>query len=246
MSATYKFNCKVVEVLTVGETITAHAITFSADIIKERPSWSNNYLLDMQTSIQGGYQKYLGVDKTKALRMATLNVLNIQSLSLDFFSKFKLQLDIDYDNSTARKKEILKTLGFSAYYADAASGNQESLVSLLNQFKENMTADLETEITTKGMNPAIITGIKTQVPGMSAANTVQEAAKGSKKLLTDAAVNELNDLYKKIIAICKVGRKVFKDDKAKKDLFSFAKTLKALRGANKGGGDNPPPQPPAQ
>ncbi len=130
-----------------------------------------------------------------------------------------------------------------------ASGSQEALVSLLNQFKENMTAELETELTTKGMNPSLITGIKASTPGMSEANSNQEATKGTKKTLSAESLNELNGIYKKIIAICKVGQKIFKNDKAKKDLFSFTKTLAALRGASKGnssGDSSNAPPPPAK
>lgn len=51
------------------------------------------------------------------------------------------------------------------------------MVSLLSQFKNNLTVDLETEIVAKGTNPELITRLKDYAVTRRTANVTQETAK---------------------------------------------------------------------
>jgi len=59
-------------------------------------------------------------------------------------------------------------------------------------------------------------------------NISQEALKGGRKETSAAAVAEFNAIYEQIIGIAKIAAKFTKDDKAKTQAFSYAKTIKAL------------------
>ena len=77
----------------------------------------------------------------------------------------------------------------------------------------------------------------------------QEDTKIKRPEITSEAVNAFNDIYDDGMAAIDVVKDIFKKDKVKKDLFSFSKVLKNVRGGNRNGGsdnggDQTPPTPP--
>jgi hypothetical protein len=63
------------------------------------------------------------------------------------------------------------------------------------------------------------------------ANVTQEVAKGARKAISNAAVDEFNYIYSEVVSVCKIASLFYKTDPAKKDFFSFAKTVKTLNAA---------------
>jgi hypothetical protein len=95
-------------------------------------------------------------------------------------------------------------------------------------FKNNMTTALKTEITDKGTSATLIDDIITFADQLKDSNISQEALKGGRKEISAAGVLEFNAIYEQIIGIAKIAAKFTKDDKAKTQEFSYAKTIKAL------------------
>ena len=222
-----KYKCHDVEMLTASETILNHCIENSSVLIAKRPLWHDPFFPNLLQTLEEAYSKYLGIDNAKELREASAEVNRLQSSSLNLLSDFKTQLSVDFGSDKPRLNEILNQLGFNGYYRKASNGSQQALMELLAKFKNNMSAELETEITGKGTGAALITGIKDYFETFRAANTRQETAKGKKINITAAEISGLNEVYTTIVGICKIARKAFNADPVKKDLFSFAKTVAA-------------------
>lgn len=248
MGTARRYHCSDGELITVSKTILNHAVENKETIITKKPAWKDPYFQNLQTGLDTVDEKYLGVDSAKSLRGATAALHAVIKPAVGDLTDFNTNLNVDYKKDSARKNEILNNLGFNKYYKKAVHNNQEELSSLLKQFKKNLTVELEAEIIEKGMNPDLITSIKGYADSFEASNVSQETAKGSRPELTAEGINACNGIYDEIAGVCEVGQNTFKKDKLKKDLFSFAKTLAALRGGNSGGGsDNggdqtPPPK----
>ena len=228
MAVKQLFNYPAVDTLIACETILNQSITYSEIITAKRSSWKGTYFPDLLKLVQDSYSIHLGIDNAKALRKATALVRSIQSSALDELKNFKAQIGIDFGSDKTRRDEIFNSLGLTKNFMKAASLNHEALVQLLNQFNNNMTPELEKEITDKGMDLSIITAIKGFAVSFTNANTAQETAKGTRKTISADSMKILNDIYKKVIGICTIAKLAFKNDKEKRDLFAFSRVIKSL------------------
>jgi hypothetical protein len=144
----------------------------------------------------------------------------------------------DFRKDKPRRDEILRELGFTSYLKDTQKGDQEALINLLYQFKTNMDKPLQIEITGKGTDPATIIAITSLTQNLKDKNVTQEGLKGSRKEITDQAVNAFNEIYDRVISLAKIAAKFYKEDKAKAEQFSFKKVKAALN--NSSSKTNPP------
>ena len=216
---------KDVDMLTACGTIIEQAIIHKTFLVSKRSNWIDPFLPDMQTRIKNAFSDFLGIDNAQQMRDATQVVTSIQKNALRDLAEFKVQIMEDFKNKKQRRDEILNRLGFTAHLKDAQGKDQEALIELLLQFKKNMTATLQTEITNAGTSVALITAIIGYADVLKNSNITQETLKGSRKEISQAGVTEFNAIYTQVISIAKISAKFFKDDKAIKDQFSYAKAL---------------------
>lgn len=222
---------KDVEMLTATATIIEQGINHKTFLISKRSTWADPFFPGLQTRIQNAFKNYLGIDNYKALRKATQTVYSIQYPSIKWLGDFKLQIVEDFKKDQAqkiRRKEILTQLGFNAHYKDTTKKDQEALVELLLKFDTNMTSALETEVTAKGIDPALINNIRSNANILNSSNINQETLKGTKKTVTNAAITEFNDIYSEVISVARISARFFQKEPAVKAQFSYAKTLKNL------------------
>lgn len=234
---------KDVDMLTSCATIVEHAIEHKPFLVSKRANWVDPFFPDIQTRIQNAFSNFLGIDNAQQMREATQVVTGIQTNALRDLAEFKVQLMEDFKNNKTRRDEILTRLDFTAHHKEAQNKDQEALIQLLLTFKQNMTATLQTEITNAGTAVALITAIIGYADVLKNSDITQETMKGSRKVVTQAAVEEFNEIYNYVISIAKISAKFFKDDKAIKDKFSFAKTIKNLNKPTKTVTPTPPVTP---
>ena len=233
---------KDVDMLTVCGTIIDHATDNKTFLVSKRANWADPFLPDIKTRISNAFSDVLGIDNAQAMRDATQVVTGIQKNALRDLAEFKVQIMEDFKSNKKRRDEILNRLGFTAHLKDAQNKDQEALIELLLQFKKNMTTALQTEITNAGTSATLITTIIGYADVLKNSNITQETLKGSRKEISQAGVTELNAIYTQVISIAKISAKFFKDNKAIKDQFSYAKGLSNL---NQLKADKPvPPTPP--
>ena len=220
---TRKYNNKDVDMLTATATIIDNAIANKEILQSKRITWADPFFSDLKTKIADITETYLGKDAAKQMRDATKIVLQVQSQALNDLAEFKVQIEQDFKNDTSKKTEILTNLGFSNYYKSAKTGDQEGLVNLLFQFKNNLTAPLSAEIVAKGIAQITIDNIIGYAEVLKTANINQETFKGTRKEITDEAITAFNEIYEKVISIARISSTFYKTEKTKQQLFSFAK-----------------------
>lgn len=223
-----KYKSKDVEMLTAAATIIDNAIANKTLLQSKRSTWTDAFLNDLKTQIETTTETYLGKDAAKNMREATQIVISLQAKAQNDLSEFKTQITQDFKKTPAKKDEILNTLGFSALYKKVKAGDQEALVQLLYQFKTNITPALNTEIVEKGTAQATIEAIVGYANTLKEANITQEGTKGTRKEITEEAVVAFNNIYDQVISVATIARNLYKTEKTKQDLFSFAKVTATM------------------
>lgn len=222
------YNCKDVEMLITIDTILDAAIDNKDFLQSKRATWKDPFFQDLKTETDNVVQNYLGLDNAKELRTATLQVLAIQIPALKDLAELKVQIDTDFNNNPTQRKEILNTLGFTPFYAKTKNKDQEALISLLYQYKTNLTPDLKQQIVNKGTAEEQLDKITSYADELKNKNVLQEGKKGTKKETTEEAIIALNTIYDKVIAVAKISATFFKDRPTIKEQFSFNKVKNNL------------------
>jgi hypothetical protein len=228
--STRKYKVKDIEMLTAAATIVDSAIANKTLLLAKRSTWADPFFSDLKTQIQNTTETYLGKDAAKEMRNATQVVLSIQAQALIDLAEFKVQINQDFKKTPVQLKEILTTLGFTALSRPAQKGDQEALIQLLYQIKNNLTPELNTEIVAKGTAQATIDNIIGYANTLQEANVNQEGKKGERKIITDEVITIFNDIYDQVISIAKIAANFYKTDKKKQELFSFAKVAATING----------------
>ncbi len=222
------YSGKHVDMLSGCETIMGHAMSKIAELVTIRTDFTEIRFQEIISQIQNAYPEYLGVDSAAQLREATQNIKGIQKSTLKDLALFKVQVDVDYKKDKVNLNLILTRLGFSQFYGKAKLKDQEGLIQLLFQFKDNMSAELSAELTGNGMTESLITNISDRAEEIRGLNITQEMFKGLRKEITQAAQIEFNAIYGKVIKIARIAAKFYKKNKAVSELFSYSKTIKNL------------------
>lgn len=224
-----KYSNKDVEMLTAIATIIENALANKTFLQSKRSTWADPFFEDLKTKIEQTTSTFLGKDAAKEMREATQIVTQIQKQALSDLAEFKVQVEQDFKSNPVQKTEIITQLGFATYFKTANTGSQEALVNLLFQFKSNLSAALNTEIVAKGTAQATIDAIVGYAEALKNANISQETFKGTRKEITDEAINAFNEIYDQVISIAKIASNFYKTDKSKQQLFSFSKVITNLK-----------------
>ena len=229
------FKYKAVDMLIGSRVLCENFKTFKPQLTAVNTKWEDPFIGDLETRINKAIDKHLGIDSKSLQKVATGDIQELQKEAGEKLALFKTVLSVNFESNKDRLQWILDTLGFTTHLKNVQNDDQEALIQLLAQFKENMTPDLTTEITDTGMAADIITGITDMAQNVREADVTQEKLKEESKTYTEEAIKEFNEIYTEIIGICKVGHKLFKSDKLKAEHFSFAHIIQAMNLTKKKG-----------
>jgi hypothetical protein len=233
MAKSRPYSCSDEKMLMTCRIIAESFNTNLSELSTLRTDWTEEFATALIARIDKALDEFLGKDVKMDLRKATTNLQNIQVTALRDLSFFKTQIDDDFKNEPSRRTEILKSLGFTAYLKLVQNKKQEPLIQLLHTFKTNITEELRTEITSKGISPILIDRIMADASTFQQANLRQETLKGTKKEITQEMLDEYLGIYDVIIGICKKASNYYRYEPLKRDLFTFSKVLRNLGTARK-------------
>ena len=227
------FSHKIVDVLLTSNVILKD---FKANIgyfSPVRTPWNSDYADGMIQRSDDALSDLVGVDHRGKLRDSTERVVAIMDAAKADLHIFKVNVLADFDDPVA--EEILTKLGYNRFYKDVVDNNdQESLMSLLNNFKNSMTEDLRKLVTSNGISSEHVDKIIGYAPDFQEANLKQEELKNHWNEPSIDARREIQAIYDETIRICKVGRIIFRDNPEMRDRFTFSKVL-AKVSANRAG-----------
>lgn len=215
----YKDNVILIASIEIGKALLANIQELSMARNNRNEGYANNFI----NRVNNAMEQYLGLNKTEAQKKATEKVNEIHSSALKSVTFFKKQIEVDFDKAEA--KQILDNLGIPSTLKALNNGDQEGMIQLLFAFKKGMTNELKQEITSKGMNPALIDGIINYTNQLKDAEVNQELLKTTTKEVSNEAVFAFNEIYSEAIGICKIASTFYQDNPLKKELFTFSKIV---------------------
>lgn len=227
MSVKHLFPGKTVNMAIACKVISTNFSDNIELLAKARTNWDTAYAAALAARVDAVSATYLGVKTRDELFSATSALSALIEPAREQLTSIKTQLSVDFKNEEAKRNKILSKLGFSGKTV-ITSLTQSELIALLLTFKRNLTPDLITEITAKGMPAALLQGVADLADPLDKANTAQEKLKGTVKEASDNVITELNALYTEIIGICKIASNHFKKEPVKKEMFTFAKILRNI------------------
>lgn len=227
-TTTRKYRGKDVDMLVSCSTLLENALANKTFLQSKRSTWTDDFFTAIQTKIDKALEVHLGIDSAKDLRGATQVLKSIQKQALKDLAEVKVQIAEDYKKEPVKQTEVLTQLGFTTYHKEAQNNDQEALVQLLYKFKTNLTNDLKNEIVSKGTAESILIQITMYADTLKNADITQETFKGTRKEITETAVNAFNEIYDDVISIAKIASKFYQEEPIKKDLFSFNKINKTI------------------
>ena len=220
------FQGTTVEMLVATGTIIQNIFHHKVFLQTKRPDWTDSFLQGLADANNDLFNTYVGKTNNTQLKTQTLLVLSLSKTAKTNLSEFKVQIKTGFRTNKDREKEILASLGITKYLKDATRGDQESLIALLYQFKQNLTPALKMEINTAGMSPDTMQTIIDLAQELKSANVEQESFKMLRKELTVQDITALNDYYIKVTNISIPARVFFKGNKLAQNEFSYNYVLK--------------------
>ena len=194
-----------------------------------RTPWNEGYAEDLIIRNDKALSDLVGVDHRGELRESTTRVERIMDNAKADLRVVKTNIRGDFDGEVAR--EILTKLGYSRYFDDVIQNNdQESLMSLLNNFRNSMTDELRALITSGGTRSEFIDQIIGYASEFQEANVAQEELKVHWNEPSIEARKEFQSLYDEVIRICKIGRIIFRDNPEMRDRFTYSRVMAKVTG----------------
>ncbi len=227
-----KFKCSGLAMLIASATLAESFEKEKAAFVAESPYYDDPYIVDLKAAIQVIMTDVFGIDPKDDLKAASRQVNGLVKSSVEDLSMVREQLIRGFRLETETADLLLTQLGFRTWWPKARHGGQEAVIGLLSKFRNNMSAETRLMIEAKGVSAARIDNILANAASLNAANIDQELLKSSSKEDTGGVTAQMNVIYDKAIDICKIGKRLFKQNEYKRNQFVFSKILAAQRAAN--------------
>ncbi len=167
--------------------------------------------------------KKLGVKANEGQRETSIIVKGIQVGAIDDLSMIRTRMESGYRNDKARLDVLMDLLRFRSYWKKAQGGNQNALLEQLFAFDNHTGSELRAELEANGVPAYRIDSVKAYADKLEAANVTQETLKGNTPGITAGMTAELNNIYDAAMDICNTGKKIFRKDQMKRELFNFTR-----------------------
>lgn len=187
--------------------------------------WNAAFATAFELEVETIAGKYLGIGiRDKLFSVTHTLTILIDNVKVKLVT-VKKNLEIDF-KGTSEFDIIINELGMNVKSISRVT--QPQLVALLSKFQKNLTPQVIAKITAGGMPATLPQQIADSADEIINLNNEQEALKNSVKEVTGKMLDDLNDLYKKVIKICKLASDFYKGQPEKKSIFSFSRILKNL------------------
>lgn len=167
----------------------------------------------------------LGVNPHQLLKDSTFNVNSYAFKAYKWMKIIRQQIDTHFDDE--QQDKIFDQLGFTAHWEGASGGQQVKMVNLLETYNLHLPKFLKLMIS-KGIGEKMLIEAGSYCDKIKSSNTKQEYLKRTTPEMNDAKREKLNDIYKRIIGICKIAQLFYKDEPAIRDKFVFSKIAEAM------------------
>jgi len=219
--------------LTACASIIKNAIENKAVLQAKRQNWSDPYFDNMLVNIQKAFDENVGIDKSKAIRQATIDNNKYCDTTYQYLSELKAQIIEDYKDDKIRSRTILGELGYDSFHKHGRKPGKAALISWVYQYKKNMSTTMSDELQSKGILAATINVISDNAEKVQLTHQTLNNLKVNKPALTRQNQTRLNEIYREVIGIARIARRIFTKNKELQSLFSYTYILTQMGVINK-------------
>ncbi|HNI44591.1 MAG TPA: hypothetical protein PK230_07835, partial [Chitinophagales bacterium] len=141
-----KYGCKIVDLLTIGETTVLWAKAYQKALSDRRSTITNVFLDELQNRISDAFINILGINNKQHIINATRVLYSIYKPARTDLVDFYKQIKFDLRNNPERLQQVLALFSFNSLYPSIRRGDQEAVIQLLNSIKANLVPDLKAEL----------------------------------------------------------------------------------------------------
>jgi hypothetical protein len=221
-----KYKGTAIQMLMATDLIIDNAIAMAPALTAARPKWTMSYLTDLKGNISSILEDNFGIKGTTSLKEVTATLTTKEIAAKAMLQQAKTQIEVDFGKDKSKCSSYLITLGLNKVKV-IKNASQDATIEMLITFRNNLTPNIEADLTAAGMSPNTLANIKMLATELYQANALQEQKKiGSKE--TTATLNaQLNDIYDEVIGIAKIAASLL-TEKADIEKFSYSRALKQM------------------
>lgn len=217
-----------VNMLTALAVIMVAAVELQAQLSTEDTTLTAQYLAELQQRVNVISNKHLGNDVTGLTRSATDDVLDIFDQAYPYISSVKSLIDRKTRRNPEQGRELNTKLGITTHLEGVQNGDQEAMVSLLFQFRENCTSEVKNTLTSLGIPSDKLQALFGFADQLNIANITQESLKKSQLQLTDEAIEDFNELYLDVTDVAGAGKQVFRKQPEIAERFNYSGIIRTM------------------
>lgn len=221
-----KFKGTAIQMLMATGLIVDNAIGIAPTLTAARPKWTLSYFTDIKGQITGILEDNFGIRGTTSLREVTAALTTKEIAAKAMLQQAKTQIEVDFGKDKTKSSHYLTTLGLTKVKV-IKNASQDATIEMLTIFRNNLTPEIESDLTAAGMSAATLNGIKALAKEFYEANALQEQKKVGSKETTATLNMQLNNLYDEVIGIAKIASTLL-TDKAEIEKFSYSRALKQM------------------
>ncbi len=193
------------------------------------PEMTAGYGQGLETRINQAIISFT-TDKRLEQKAATRDIKAIVADGKIKLSDLFTDISVVYRNDKPRVAILKNELGYTQFNKKASINVQEAIIQYLFTFADNLPT-FRAELVGKKIDAARLDAIAQLAEECKNANVTQELSKSKSKRLTAEQQTEMNALYTEVMAICRLGKSIFRKDKEKWQLFNFRALVRAFGGA---------------
>lgn len=207
--------------LVVLEGVDDHQSELSFMQADVTPEWVINF----RGEVNNFMDNELGENSRLLLKDATSNVLNYYEKAEKWLGIVRQQVVNHFEGQ--EREKIFDGLGYTAHWEAASHDSQSEMVMMLESYTLHLPKFMKLLIS-KRIGEKLLLEPTLYRDKLKQSDTTQEYIKLTAPEMNDAKRQKLNDIYSRIISICKIAQLFYKDQPAIRDKFVFSKIAEAM------------------
>ncbi len=220
--ATSNYNFSQQELYTIAETATSSLEQYLTDFANFKAKYDVTFVTNLKAEIEAARNLPDDQGRSTAAEISRLQLANLNTDVLNKFQDLKSYIVDAFPEET--HKALFEAAGQN-YYAKAGQLNWDSTKGLLSAATQFIAANLTQLTDNQNMPAGFQADFETLRTNFMAKHLEFFNAEEASRVETQTKITANNNLYNAVIKFCTDGRKIFRNDEAKRKQFTIADLL---------------------
>ena len=182
--------------------------------------YNADYVIAQRQRVTDAFQM-IGLNTQTDKKESTQTLTQIANTAIKAIDSIITTIGIAQKINPERATLIISNLALSRLISQKNKSAKQLLSGVLNTYI-NTLPEYKAELIEKGVGESKLTELENLATQYIETATSQTINKGQSVKLTVEQQQELNDLYAEIMDVCRLGKRIFKDEPEKLALFNFS------------------------